>query len=415
MVSREKDPWQWQALIALGFALLVLWHLGVPSKFYFDEVHYVPAARAMLAGRNANAEHPLLGKEAIALAIWALGDGPWAWRLPSALMGIVGLFAFGRALWWASGRRVAAIAGMALLASDFLWYVQSRIAMLDMAMAGFAMLALWMAASAVAERRPVVLRLRLIACGLAFALALGAKWSVAPVMVVVIGGLLISRMVRRDALLGVGISEMFAWLVALPVLAYWLTFWPAFFYTQGAIDPTNLLGWHREMLILQSSVTKHHPYQSVWSEWIINWRPIWYLYERVDGAQRGVLLVGNPLTMLAGLVALGWCGWTGWRARAWLPFVLVALYVACLLLWALGHKPVQFYYHYLLPSAFLMAALALALDALWRAGGHWRREAIGFVILSLGLFGWFWPILSAAALGDGANSFQRWMWLPSWL
>ena len=66
------------------------------------------------------------------------------------------------------------------------------------------------------------------------------------------------------------------------------------------------------MLALQASVTKHHPYQSVWYQWIVNWRAIWYLYEFVDGAQRGIVLIGNPFTMLAGLVALGWCGWAGW-------------------------------------------------------------------------------------------------------
>ena len=101
------DPWAYQAGMTLLFAALVFWHLGIPSKPYFDEIHYVPAARAMLARRMANPEHPMLGKEAIALSIRLLGDTPFAWRLPSALTGCLGLFAFGRALWLASGRRVA--------------------------------------------------------------------------------------------------------------------------------------------------------------------------------------------------------------------------------------------------------------------------------------------------------------------
>ena len=41
------------------------------------------------------------------------------------------LFAFGRLLWWASGRRFATLAGMLLLATSFAWFIQSRIAMLD--------------------------------------------------------------------------------------------------------------------------------------------------------------------------------------------------------------------------------------------------------------------------------------------
>ena len=76
------DPWAYQAGMTLLFAALVFWHLGIPSKPYFDEIHYVPAARAMLARRMANPEHPMLGKEAIALSIRLLGDTPFAWRLP---------------------------------------------------------------------------------------------------------------------------------------------------------------------------------------------------------------------------------------------------------------------------------------------------------------------------------------------
>ena len=43
------------------------------------------------------------------------------------------------------------------------------------------------------------------------------------------------------------------------------------------------------------------------------------------------------------------------------------IYAASLGLWIVAAKPVQFYYHYLLPSMALLAGLALALDELWRA------------------------------------------------
>jgi hypothetical protein len=37
------------------------------------------------------------------------GRHAFAWRLPGACMGVLGLFAFGRMMWWASGRRFAAM------------------------------------------------------------------------------------------------------------------------------------------------------------------------------------------------------------------------------------------------------------------------------------------------------------------
>lgn len=411
---RDRDPLLYQALIALAFAGLVFLHLGIPSRLYFDEVHYVPAARALWLGLPANPEHPLLAKEAIALAIALAGDHPLSWRLPSAIMGIVGLFAFGRALWWSSGRAVAAVAGMVLLASDFAWLIQSRIAMLDMVMAGWAMVGLWMVAAALApapSAGAMARRWRMALGGAAMGLAMGAKWSVVPVVAVVALGVWGARLWRAGEL---GWGELLLWLGAMPLLTYALTFWPAFHYAHDAIAPGDLIAWHRTMLRLQTSVIRPHPYQSVWSEWIINWRTIWYLYEPVDGAQRGVMLIGNPFTMLAGLGALGWCGWTGAARRDSLRLMLVALYAACLALWALGGKPVQFYYHYLLPGTALMAALGLAVDDLWRAGPHGRRKALGILALSLGMLAWFYPILTAQPLHKGVVSFEDWMWLPTW-
>jgi dolichyl-phosphate-mannose-protein mannosyltransferase len=83
-------------------------------------------------------------------------------------------------------------------------------------------------------------------------------------------------------------------------------------------------------------------------------------------------------------------------------------------MWALSGKPIQFYYHYLLPSAFLMACLALALDEFWRLRNRWRWLAPASLALSAGMFLTFYPILSAAELCCGRPSFAWWMWLDSW-
>ena len=97
------DPLVWCAAITLAFLAVVLNRLGTPSKIVFDEVHYLPAARRLIAlTSRLNPEHPLLGKEFIALGMLLFGDGPWGWRLPNALLGTLGLYAAMRAMWWAS-------------------------------------------------------------------------------------------------------------------------------------------------------------------------------------------------------------------------------------------------------------------------------------------------------------------------
>jgi dolichyl-phosphate-mannose--protein O-mannosyl transferase len=142
-------------------------------------------------------------------------------------------------------------------------------------------------------------------------------------------------------------------------------------------------------------------------------RPIWFLYEPVDGAQRGVLMVGNPLTMWLGLPALVAAAVWGWRRRDAAMLGAVALYLASLGMWIVAPKPVQFYYHYLLPGTFLCVALALVLAALAERGGRWRWPLWATLAASLGLFAWFYPILSSAKLPD-AQAFATYTWLYTW-
>ncbi len=311
--TTDKDPYDWCAIIAVFFLALLWQRLAIPSTLYFDEIHYVPAARKMLEWARHNPEHPLFAKQVIAASIWLLGDNPLGWRLPSALLGAFGLYAFGRLVWFVSGRRAATIAATFLLATNFTWFVQSRIAMLDMVMAALGLAGLWLVAAAI--RLPGQARWRLALAGVLFGLALGAKWSIAPLMA--LPGLLFLGWKIKDtgwrfplaraggAVPGMTLVEAGAWLGAMPLAVYWATFWPGFYWTGSPIDPWSPLAWHQYMLELQDSVKKLHPYRSVWYQWVGNWRAIWYLYQPVDGsAYRGVLLLGNPFTMLAGLPAL---------------------------------------------------------------------------------------------------------------
>ena len=419
--TSERDPAQWCAVIAVLFLALAWWRLGIPSQIYFDEVHYVTAARKLLAGERFNPEHPMLGKQLIAWSIAWFGDRPLYWRVPSAIAGAAGLFAFARLVWFASGRRFASIAAALLLATNFAWFIQSRIAMLDMIMACFGMIALWQFAAAV--RLPRQGRWRLALSGVSAGLALGAKWSIAPALVLPGLLFLLLRLRHGPRLLtensgapvpGISLLESGLWLGLVPLAVYWLTFWPAFHWTPNPVNPWDPVGWHREMLRLQDSVTKLHPYRSRWYQWMIDWRAVWYLYQPVDGAQRGIVLIGNPFTMLAGLPALAWAGWAGATRRRWDALAFAGLYAATLGFWALNNKPIQFYYHYLLPGTFLMACLALALDDLWLRRDRWRWVPPAALLLSAGMFAWFFPIISAWPLCCGRPSFQFCMWLPSW-
>jgi dolichyl-phosphate-mannose--protein O-mannosyl transferase len=421
--SPGRDPLGWSLILALGFLALVLFRLTLPTRYYFDEVHYVPAALKMLKLIPVNREHPLFGKEVIAGFIHLLGDKPLGWRLGPALFGGLGLFAFSRLVWHVTQRRRVTIIATVLLATNFMWFVQSRIAMLDMVEAGMCMTGLWQFFAALNARKTGTARLHLILSGLTLGLALGAKWSCAPALV--LPGLVFFILRVRETgpvfvgkrnagpIKGISFLEAVLWLGLFPLAIYWLTYLPAMFYATRATAPLGFIEQHELMIRLQDSVKKFHPYKTVWYQWMFDWRGIWYLFENVDGAQRGVILIGNPVAMLSGLVALGWSVWASVFRKRWDALFFAVLYVLTLGMWAVNGKPVQFFYHYLLPGAFLMAVLALWLDVLWDRRDRWRLVARGVLGLSVVMFVLFYPIISGWPLPfKGAYNF--WMWLPSW-
>jgi len=418
--ANTRDPIGWCWAVSAAFLGLVFVRLTIPSAPYFDEVHYLPAARALLGMSSyPNQEHPLVGKELLAAGIAALGDRPLGWRIMPALFGTAALFAAMRALWFASGSRYATIAYGLLLASGFQLFVHARIAMLDVFMVASCAIATWQFAGAI--RQPGRARWRLALAGVAIGFAMASKWNAIPLAVLPGLAFLAVRLhaagwrfvltSKGAPVPGITLAEAALWLGLVPLATYWLTFAPAYWFVGPQLDQLGFIGFQKHMLELQESVREPHPYQSTWGDWILNIRAIWYLYEPVDGAQRGVLLIGNPLTMLLGLPALLWCVWATVRERRMEAAGAVTIYAASLGLWLVAAKPVQFYYHYFLPSMALLAALALALDRL--RATRWRWASWLVPAASLAIFAWFYPILSAAPL-DGEQAFARWMWLESW-
>jgi dolichyl-phosphate-mannose--protein O-mannosyl transferase len=428
--ARPRDPLGWAFVLTGLFALLAGWRLATPSILYFDEVHYIPAAREWLGwletgqGWYRNREHPLLGKELIALGMVALGDNPLGWRIVPWLSGVLAFFAAVRAMWHASHDRFATHAFAVLLATGFPLFIHARIAMLDPIMVAALMVAAWQFAAAHAQ--PEQGRWRLALTGLAIGAALGTKWNAVPLAMVPGLTFFIARLMagrrrllwsRRGAPVpGITLVEAFLWLGILPLAVYAATYLPGY-WLADAKHPSPLatkgfIGLHLDMYQLQSGLKKTHRYMSTWPQWVLNTRAIWYLWEPVDGAQRGVLLIGNPLTMLLGLPALAWClargVWTKDRAR----LAAVIGYGAALGLWVIAPKPTQFYYHYLTPSIFLLAALALACSDLVRSRRYgWAGWAIP--AMSAGVFAVFYPIIAAAPLA-GPLSFRAWTWLEGW-
>lgn len=427
---RPRDPLGWCLLLTGLFALLTGWRLAIPSQPYFDEIHYLPAARELLEllrtgqGTYLNREHPLLAKELIAAGMALFGDNPLGWRIMPWLAGVLAYGAMLRAMWHASHDRYAMLAFAVLLATGFHLFIHARIAMLDIVMASALAVAAWQFAVAIA--RPEQGRLRLALTGIAIGCALAAKWNAIPLAVMPGLIFLVARAFagRRRLLLsrrgapvpGITLIEAFVWLGLLPLAVYAATFLPGY-WLSAPLHPSplaerGLIGLHQHIYELQSQLKVPHRYMSQWPQWVLDTRGIWYLYQEVDGAQRGVLLIGNPLSMWLGLPALVWCLVAGLFQRSGVRLAAALGYAVSLGLWVIAPKPVQFYYHYLVPSFFLLAALALTCSDLRRLPkGDWL--AGGVLAGAVAVFAVFFPIIAALPL-SGPDAYLEWMWLSSW-
>ena len=242
-------------------------------------------------------------------------------------------------------------------------------------------------------------------------LACGTKWTAVPY--VGYAALAFVAVRRRSPPAWPGLGGVRAWaLLGIGMgAAYLATFAPAFFYAHDALTWRTLPAFHKQMYSLQTQVLPSHTYQSSWWSWALDIRPIWYFYEPADGAQRGVLMIGNPAVIWGGLIAVAACLW-GWaRHRDAKLGAVATLWIGSYFVWAIIPKSLGFFYYYYLSSIWLPIVIAAACH---RFGtGRLRGWDEAMLLLAAGLFAWFYPILSAAAL-DGPQAFTRWMWFDSW-
>ncbi|AJP71067.1 phospholipid carrier-dependent glycosyltransferase [Sphingomonas hengshuiensis] len=414
-------------LIGLAAQLLFTFHLDQPSRILFDEVHYVPAAQALIDLEGPrNVEHPLLGKELIGAGIVALGDNPFGWRITATLAGtatVVGAFAF---VWLLLGSMRAALVAAALAMLNQTLFVQARTAMLDVYLGAFVLWAMIVMLWAMRAPPGRVLG-RWIGASALMGLAVAVKWAAIPY--VALAALAFVAIRLRDARRakrplasafsgkdqphwpGLGVVPGLLILGAVSITVYFATFYPAFFYANQPLTWSSLLPQQFDMYALQTQKLRGHTYQSDWWSWPLMLRPIWYFYEWDRGAQRGVLLIGNPVIMWGGLVAVLACYWAWFRSRAAYPLAVALLWTASVALYAIIPKSLGFYYYYHLSGIFLCLVLAVAFHHFDRGRNKGREE--WFAAAALIAFLYFYPILAASPLRD-SQGFTHWMWFTSW-
>lgn len=210
------------ALLALG---LRVWRLGEPHRVLFDETYYAKDAYALLqfgyvqdykhkseeaneaildgrlenlfTGDPTQIVHPEAGKWLIAAGEYLFGMDPFGWRIASAVVGALTVLVLARLVRRLTGSTVLGCLAGLLLCFDGLFFVMSRLALLDVFLAFWLVCAV---ACLVADRdwgrarlgarfersadvsgfgpvRGLLLRPWRVAAGVSFGMAVGTKWN----------------------------------------------------------------------------------------------------------------------------------------------------------------------------------------------------------------------------------------------
>jgi len=402
----QKSDAFWALLVFFASFILFFWDIGHPRSIYYDETHYVPAARYFLGlGPLANLEHPPLGKILIAAGMFLFGDGPVGWRFFSVLTGaliVPIVFLASRKFGWS---RLWSLWVCLALAANQMLFVQARIATLDIYFVFFSILSVYAYLRAFRASHALTVRRELWVTGAALGLAMACKWSALPLVLLA----LVGQFAFRRATLRFIPQVMLAFSVA-----YLLPFAP--YVLKGDWTVPDLVLRQFDALALQQQVGgKTHGYMSAWWEWPLMNRPTWYFFESADGYFRGILSLGNPFLFWTGFVlAVGLLVRLAMsRAARTLPAVAVsALYWVNFLFWAFTARKLMFFYYYFLPSLFLPWAAAECIRAV-RDPLSRRGLALGYLLLTVLVFIYFYPVL--AGVREPLSRFGFWAWFRRWV
>lgn len=423
-LSPAKEALLWWLLTLL---VLIL-GIGSIDQPIFDEAHYVPAAKEWIAGSiTRNIEHPPLAKILMALSIQFLGDHAWAWRLPGVLVAsltMLPLFSLG--LLWDPSKKSSRIL-VFLTLTNFVFFAQSRVAMLDTFMIFFFVTTIYYTVKILLAPKLQPWDFYKLMVGGGFGVA--TKWAMLPFFALLLGLLFFWKVIffasivqgSREPRFFVNLRQLFepvylkvgALGFLLLFLTYELWFIPYSFVElknhPGFLDP--YLNLQHSIYKLQRTVAGDHPYKSTWWSWPLMLRPIWYYYQKMPdpGWIKGILFIGNPLQTWGLFPFMTYVGFKLKNRINYLDLFWLTFWIGSLLLWPLIPRKITYFYYYY-PN-LMLTSIVLGYG-LFRLQKKWLT--VTTLSLNLILCLYFFPVLSGL-IPFPAKWVPLWTWFRAWI
>ena len=456
--------------------------LSPPGGEIFDEIYFAVFAHNDLRGNSYFDPEPPFSKEIIAAGEWGwgwfratfqgargdyadLGFNPFGWRIMSCLFGtlcVPMMYLLAHRLW---ANRLFALAAGILTCFDGMFFVQSRIGMIDIfpifliLLAYFVFLLHWRAET------PRAAIITMFLTGLVVGLAVSAKW----ISLAAWGSMLLLVFLRwiRPHLdlgfgswrwgkgedrpisgglpfgtyLGLGVVAM----LLLPLLVYVASWQP--FFSRGQFHSLgDLWRYQQDIYNYHAHLTATHPYGSPWYSWPFLYRPVAYYFEGSptnlgfdDYTGRplvaGIINLGNPWIWWTAIPALLALPWFVFRRRSFAAAVILLGFLSQYLPWARITR-VIFLYHMFGGLIFMILAVAFVLASVaevkeieiqvsrLRLAVSGRDLLVAHLAVAVLAFLFFYPVWTGLPISDhaylgypaGQGGFPPpKMWFPSWI
>jgi len=411
--------------IITAFGLLLrLWNLNKPKGYIFDEIYYAKNANSLITNgvelNSANqAEfvvHPPLGKWLIGIGIKLFGNNEFGWRISAAIIGTASIILIYLVALKLFDSILLASLASAFLALDGLNLVMSRVALLDIFLMFFVLLAAYF-----------LLGNQYWLSAISIGAATGVKWSGAYLIPVF---LLISINFVRSGLIKQLVIR-FTQFILTPILIY-LTTWLGWIFTDKGWDRNwaqsqsdslipdlvrNLWHYHSEILNFHTGLNDKHSYSANPWSWLILGRPTSFYYQTptncgATSCAQEILAIGTPLLWWAATISLAVTFGFWLKQRDQISSFILTGVAVTYLPWFLFQNRTMFSFYAVTISPFLILALVYMISKLMQSGV--KRELIYiFVFVIFINFIYFLPIFTGLEIPYAA--WLNRMWLPSWI
>ncbi|MBI2251798.1 MAG: phospholipid carrier-dependent glycosyltransferase, partial [Armatimonadetes bacterium] len=333
----------------------------------------------------------------IAFSIKIFGDNPAGFRMMGVILGSLMVSLLYLLAYEMFKNQFKAVLSALFLALDFLHFVQSRIAALDIYLSFFSFSSFYAFYLYLKNQRLIYL----IFSGIFLGMAFSCKWNA---ILGILAIFIIYASCYKKLSLNVAPGR-FLLIYALTTLSfYFFSYTPSFL---KGLTFKNFLLYHSRILHFHYLESFRHPYISHFYAWPLLIRPIWYFYKEINLKVQGIIAIGSPFFWYSFLVFFIYLIYQNFK-KFNLEYTFLILNYLSLYLFGMISVQGGFFY-YMLPCVPWMALIsAAALNKIFN-----KTLMIIYFIIIIMFFICFYPILSAYPIGKAF--FNKLIWFRNWI